>query len=176
MMTEPIFNISDVTINDVDTLRGLSIQTFSETFAGQNTESDMQQYISENLSLAKLSAELNNPGSEFYFIRSASQVLGYLKLNYGDAQTEKHNDNSLEIERIYVLNECHGKGVGYLLLKKAIAVALEKHVSYIWLGVWEENKKAIAFYKKNGFVTYDKHLFKLGNDEQTDLMMKLALP
>lgn len=174
-MTEQSFEIIRISIKDVETLRSLSIQTFTETFAGQNTESDMQKYISEKLSTEKLLAELLHPGSEFYFIRWNNEIAGYLKLNSGSAQTEKHHENSLEIERIYVLNNYHGKGAGYLLLKKAIEVAREKQDAYIWLGVWEKNTSAIAFYTKNGFVTYDKHIFKLGNDEQTDLMMRLNL-
>lgn len=174
-MTEQTPEIIGISVKDVETLRSLSIQTFTETFAGQNTESDMQKYIAEKLSIETLSAELNNPGSEFYFIRSGNEVMGYLKLNSGSAQTEKNNAGSLEIERIYVLKKYHGKGLGYLLLKKAIAIGREKQDAYIWLGVWEENTKAIAFYHKNGFTAYGKHLFKLGNDQQTDLMMKLAL-
>lgn len=166
-------NITGVRLSDIDILQNISIQTFTETFAGQNTEKDMQKYIAENLSVEKLFAELQNPGSQFYFIRSGNEILGYLKLNSGNAQTEKNNINSLEIERIYVLKEHHGKGLGYLLLKKAIAIARERSHSCIWLGVWEKNTKAIAFYHKHGFVTYDKHIFKLGDDEQTDLMMKL---
>lgn len=164
-----------VTIKDLDVIRELSIQTFTETFAEQNTENDMQKYISEKLSTEKLLAELQDPGSEFYFIRWANEIAGYLKLNSGTAQTEKHHENSLEIERIYVLKNYHGKGAGYLLLKKAMDIAREKGHVFIWLGVWEKNTSAIAFYEKNGFVTYDTHIFKLGSDEQTDLMMKLAV-
>jgi ribosomal protein S18 acetylase RimI-like enzyme len=174
-MADQIPEIIRISIKEVETLRSLSIQTFTETFAGQNTESDMQTYIAEKLSIETLSAELSNPGSGFYFVRSGNEVMGYLKLNRGSAQTERNNANSLEIERIYVLKKYHGKGLGNLLLKKAIAIGREKQDAYIWLGVWEENTKAIAFYNRNGFITFDKHLFTLGNDQQTDLMMKLQL-
>jgi ribosomal protein S18 acetylase RimI-like enzyme len=75
-----------------------------------------------------------------------------------------------------VLNEYHGKKVGQLLYDKAIQVATLMQVDYVWLGVWEENQRALSFYKKNGFVEFDKHIFKLGEDEQTDIMMKLSLP
>ena len=70
------------------------------------------------------------------------------------------------------MKEYQGKHIGQLLYNKALYVANEKMVDYLWLGVWEENLKAINFYKKNGFVEFDKHIFKLGEDEQTDLMMK----
>ena len=98
-----------------------------------------------------------------------------MKFNFGDSQTELKDNKSLEIERIYVSKEFHGKSVGQLLYDKAIEVAKQKNADYVWLGVWEENQRAISFYKKNGFVEFDKHIFKLGNDEQIDIMMKLNL-
>ena len=98
-----------------------------------------------------------------------------MKLNFGDSQTELKDNKSLEIERIYVSKEFHGKSVGQLLYDKAIEVAKHKNVDYVWLGVWEENPRAISFYKKNGFVEFNKHIFKLGDDEQIDIMMKLNL-
>ncbi|HYH14058.1 MAG TPA: GNAT family N-acetyltransferase, partial [Flavisolibacter sp.] len=102
-------------------------------------------------------------------------IIGYLKLNIGTSQTEIQDDSALEIERIYVLQAFHGKKVGPLLFEKALQVAKQKNVKYVWLGVWEENIRAISFYKKNGFVAFDKHIFVLGNDEQTDIMMRLQL-
>lgn len=98
-----------------------------------------------------------------------------MELNFGQLQTELKDDKALEIERIYVLKEFYGKKTGQLLYEKAIQIAREKNAEYIWLGVWEENQRAISFYKKNGFVEFDKHLFKLCSDEQIDIMMKLQL-
>ena len=77
--------------------------------------------------------------------------------------------------RIYVLSSFHGKKVGQLLYDHALQIAREKNVQFVWLGVWEENPRAIQFYKKNGFIEFDKHIFKLGDDLQTDIMMKLAI-
>ena len=74
-----------------------------------------------------------------------------------------------------MLKEFHGKKVGQFLYDKAIELAKEKNVDYVWLGVWEKNQRAIRFYEKNGFVIFDKHIFKLGNDAQTDILMKLTL-
>jgi ribosomal protein S18 acetylase RimI-like enzyme len=85
------------------------------------------------------------------------------------------DDKALEIERIYVLKDFYGKKVGQLLYEKAIELAKQVKSDYVWLGVWEENQRAISFYKKNGFEEFDKHIFKLGNDEQTDIMMKLQI-
>ncbi|MEX1301581.1 MAG: GNAT family N-acetyltransferase, partial [Desulfotignum sp.] len=90
----------------------------------------------------------------------------------GTSQTESKAENTLEIERIYVLKEFHGKTVGQQLYEKAMEIAKEKSVTYVWLGVWEKNSKAIRFYEKNGFKAFDTHIFRLGNDKQTDILMK----
>jgi hypothetical protein len=88
------------------------------------------------------------------------------------SQTEIKSSKSLEIERIYVLKEYQGKKAGQLLYNKATEIASDKNVDFLWLGVWENNHRAINFYKKNGFVEFDKHIFTLGSDKQTDIMMK----
>lgn len=135
----------------------------------------MTKYLGECFSVEKLTAEFNNKNSEFYFATCDTSVIGYLKLNFGESQTELQDEKALEIERIYVIKEFHGKGVGKLLYDKALQIARQKNVDYVWLGVWEENRRAINFYTKNGFVEFDKHMFKLGNEEQTDIMMKRYL-
>jgi ribosomal protein S18 acetylase RimI-like enzyme len=135
----------------------------------------MKAYLEEGFSNAKLSAELDNPNSEFYFATLNNTVIGYLKINFGLAQTELKDDKALEIERIYVLQEFHGKKVGQLLYDQAIHLAKEKKADYVWLGVWEKNHRAIQFYTKNGFVEFDQHIFVLGDDEQTDIMMRLEI-
>lgn len=167
--------VKRVTLIDIDQLQKIGRLTFYETFSAYNTEENMRKYLVEGFANEKLTAELNNPNSEFYFAISDQNVVGYLKLNVGPSQTELQDDKALEIERIYVIKEYHGKKVGQLLYEKAIQVAIHKKVDYVWLGVWEENQRALNFYKKNGFVAFDKHIFKLGNDEQTDIMMKLLL-
>jgi diamine N-acetyltransferase len=170
-----IIEIKKVTLEDVEELQKISRETFFETFAGENTAKDMQNYLEENFSRDNLKNELTNPDSKFYFAIVNNIVTGYLKVNSGPAQTELKDDNALEIERIYVLKEYHGKHVGQALYKQALKVAEQKKSCYVWLGVWEKNLRAINFYRKNGFVEFDKHLFKLGEDEQIDLMMKKTL-
>ena len=167
--------IRKVSISDIEQLQEISRQTFFETFAESNTEENMRKYLDESLSIDKLTTELNDRNSEFYFFTQEDNVIGYLKLNSGDSQTEHTEGSALEIERIYVLRKFHGKNIGQKLYEKAIEVATEKQVDYVWLGVWEKNKRALSFYRKNGFVAFDKHIFKLGNDVQTDIMMKRQL-
>ena len=168
-------NVVRVTLNDIDQLQKIGRQTFSDTFSAGNTEDNIRKYLDEGFSLEKLTAELNDKNAEFYFAILDKNIIGYLKLNFGQSQTELKDDKALEIERIYVLKGFHGKNVGQILYEKAMQIARQTNADYVWLGVWEENPRAINFYKKNGFVEFDKHIFKLGNDEQTDIMMKLQL-
>ena len=167
--------IRKINIDDLETLRNLSIQTFKETFEEVNTEEDMQKYLDENLSIEKLKTELENVNSEFYFAENNGEILGYLKLNFKDAQTEKVEENYFEIERIYVLKAFLGQKIGQILFDKAIEIGREKNLEYVWLGVWEENHRAIKFYEKNGFEIFGKHDFVLGEDVQTDLLMKMKI-
>ena len=168
-------DIKKATLNDIDQLQKVGRQTFFETFSAANTEENMNKYLEEGFSIEKLTAELNDKNAEFYFALLENKVIGYLKLNFGQSQTELKDDKALEIERIYVLKAFQGKKIGQLLYEKAMQVANQANVDYVWLGVWEENGRAINFYRKNGFVEFDKHIFKLGDDEQTDIMMKLQL-
>lgn len=170
-----IIKTEKVTIADIERLQVIGKQTFLETFLEDNSKQDMDNYLSNSFSSDKLKKEIENPNSEFYFASLNDEVIGYLKLNSGDAQTELKNNDALEIERIYVSKRFLGKKVGQLLYEKALLIAKQKNVGYIWLGVWEENHRALAFYTKNGFIEFDKHDFKLGNDIQTDIMMKLVL-
>ena len=167
--------ITRAKLNDLDQLQQIGKQTFYETFSSGNTEENMIKYLEEGFSIEKLTTELSDENAEFYFATFNSKVIGYLKLNFGESQTELKDEKSIEIERIYVLKEFHGKKVGQLLYDKAIEVARQTDANYVWLGVWEENPRAINFYKKNGFVEFDKHIFKLGDDEQIDIMMKLNI-
>jgi ribosomal protein S18 acetylase RimI-like enzyme len=167
--------IKKATISDLQIIQEISKQTFLETFAEVNTPENMENYVQENFNPEQMASEINNLESAFYLASLENEIIGYMKLNFGDAQTEKQEENNLEIHRIYVLQRFHGKKMGQLLLDKAIQIAQQTGVEYIWLGVWEENHRALQFYTKNGFVEFDKHIFTLGDDVQTDLLMKLKI-
>jgi len=172
---EPNIKIEQINNSHIAALQQIGRHTFEETFAESNSAENMSIYLEEAYSNEKLSAELNDPNSFFYFAMLDEKVIGYLKLNMGGSQTELKDNDALEIERIYVLKDFHGKKVGQLLFDKAITIAKKQQVAYVWLGVWEENKRALQFYTKNRFVEFDQHVFVLGNEAQTDIMMKLEL-
>ncbi|WP_431241906.1 GNAT family N-acetyltransferase [Flavobacterium sp. P21] len=167
--------ITKATLSDIAKLQDIGRKTFSETFAEVNSEENMAKYLEESFATEKLTSELKNKSSYFYLAEIDEKVIGYLKLNTGEAQTENQDKNALEIERIYVAKEFHGKNIGQELYAEALKTAKELNASYIWLGVWEKNFRAVSFYTKNGFVQFDTHIFRLGDDEQTDFMMKKVL-
>jgi ribosomal protein S18 acetylase RimI-like enzyme len=167
--------IRKISLSDLNLLQSVGRQTFFETFADTNSESDMKKYLDENFSIEKLSNEINTSESEFYFASVGEQVIGYLKVNFGSAQTELKDQNTVELERIYVLKEFQGKLVGQILYDVALNLAKSAKAEFIWLGVWEKNHRALRFYAKNGFAEFNRHIFKLGDDLQTDIMMRLKL-
>lgn len=168
-------SVRKVVTGEENTLLKISVETFCETFSEVNAEENMSNYLETEFSIEKLKAGLQDKNVAFYFATVDDQIIGYLKLNHAQSQTELKDDKAMEIERIYVLSSYHGKNVGQLLLEKSLEIASQCKVEYVWLGVWEENPRAIQFYRKNGFVAFDKHIFMLGKDPQTDILMKRIL-
>mgnify|MGYP002653514718 CR=1 FL=1 len=170
------FIIKKISLSNLAELQKIGRETFAQTFSQDNSPEEMAKYLDKKFSVEKLTEELQNPDSEFYFAEKNGRVAGYLKLNSGAAQTEEMEGTGLEIERIYVLKEFHWQKVGQVLFEKAVELAKKKDADYLWLGVWEKNERAINFYKKNGFSEAGSHIFKLGDEEQTDLIMRLNIP
>ncbi|KAF1298150.1 acetyltransferase [Enterococcus sp. JM4C] len=165
------FEWKQCTIADLSVLRSISIETFTDTFAEQNTKEALEDYLTQSYNEEQLAKELKNPESFFYFMQQGEEILGYLKLNVGKAQSEDIQKNSLEVERIYIRSKHKRKGYGTAGLKKAETVAKEMHKSSLWLGVWEFNAKARAFYETQGFKEVGAHSFFMGEEEQTDLIL-----
>ena len=159
--------------SELEKLKYLSIKTFEETFSDQNTDDNMNKYLRLNMNSFKLLNDLKNPNIEFYFTYNKTSLIGYLKLNYKDAQTENVLENkAFEIERIYLLKTFQNMGYGKQLFKKIVSIGKLKGYRRLWLGVWEHNLPAIKFYNKLKLKIFDKHNFIMGNDIQTDFLMK----
>lgn len=174
-MSNPTLQIRQAGISDLASLQAIGRKTFEETFADSNSAENMAVYLVDGFSEERLSAELLNENSQFFFALLGDEVLGYLKVNVGDAQSEEQDSSAMEIERIYVLQQYQRKQLGFSLYQQALAIALERKSPYIWLGVWEKNQRAMRFYQKQGFVEFGEHLFVLGDDAQRDVLMKLVL-
>ncbi|MEW9110054.1 GNAT family N-acetyltransferase [Cytobacillus gottheilii] len=167
--------IKKCTLEDLQTLQEISIETFNATFKDQNSPENMKAYLERAFNLKQLEKELSNNSSQFFFVYFNNEIAGYLKINTNDAQSEEMGNDSLEIERIYIRNKFQGHGIGKYLLTKAIEIAMERNKSKVWLGVWEKNENAIGFYKKMGFVQTGSHPFYMGDEEQMDFVMVKTL-
>ena len=163
------------TPEDFEELRAFSIRTYRETFAPLNTRENMDAYLESAFQADKFRRELEDPHSAFWFLSHDGRTAGYLKLNEASAQTDLKDPDSLEIERIYVAGEFQGRGLGQELMAYAVAQAVKQGKKYVWLGVWEKNAKAIRFYQKNGFYEIGTHSFVMGEDVQTDYVMRKDL-
>lgn len=161
---------------DLDVLRDVSIATFSRAFEAQNNPEDFAAYLGKAFGRQQLLEELRHPDMHFYFVRVRGELAGYFKLNTGKAQTELREPDGMEIERIYVLAGYQGRGIGARMLEWICSHARDMGKTYLWLGVWEHNPRAIAFYGRQGFVTFGKHPYDIGNDRQWDWLMRLDLP
>lgn len=156
-------------------IQELGRQTYFETFQGTTSPENMNAYLEKAFDRKQLENELANPSSQFFLLHVNGEAAAYLKINVDDAQTEPMGGESLEIERLYVKKPFQKHGLGKILFHHAVDLARELRKKKVWLGVWEHNDNALAFYKKMGLVQTGSHPFVMGDDEQTDLIMTKTL-
>ncbi|OEK05398.1 GNAT family N-acetyltransferase [Roseivirga misakiensis] len=159
--------IESVQYSEAEVLRSFGETTFRETFQDQNDPQNLADYLKSSFTLEKIQSQLQNPNTTFYFSRLDGEITGYLKLNL--------TNEDVEIERIYVKHEFQGRKIGKALYAKALGIAKERSAKRLWLGVWQENKKAIDFYKRQGMEIFDVRTFQLGNEPQDDYLMRIEL-
>ncbi len=160
---------------DVDTLAVLSKDTFSEAFEKDNNPRDFKSYINSAFNRDTLLKQLRNPNSIFYFVYADNRLIGYLKINQLQAQTDVKSKEGIELERIYIKDEFQGQGYGALLIQKLRKIGIQAKRRFLWLGVWEKNVKAIQFYQRHGFSKFGTHPYYIGTDKQTDWLMRCDL-
>ena len=173
-MLTPII-ITAVRPSDVDQLLSLSRKTFYDAFEHLNNPEDFEAYTSKAFTREQLLSEIENPNSQVFFAIINEEPVGYIKLNYRDAQAEFQESDGVEVSRVYVLASQQGKKIGNQLLDFVIDKATKDGMKYIWLGVWEHNHDAQRFYARNGFEPCGSHEFWVGNDKQTDILMRKEL-
>ena len=160
---------------EVDILRQLAFETYDQTFRSMNTVENMDKYLDAAFNRERLQQELSSPKCGFFFMYADGELSGYLKLAEAPEQSDFNDPDSIELERIYVRREFQGRGLGQKLIAYAVQTARQKGKRYLWLGVWERNEKAIAFYRDVGFVLTGRHDFQMGDEIQHDLIMKRVL-
>ncbi len=163
------------TSSDLEQLIAISRETFEAAFKEANNPTDFQNYMDFAFDRDKLLSELENEKSKFYFIKEKEELVGYFKVNEGEAQTDVKDFDSFELERIYVVESHQGRKIGATMLQNVLELAKKEGKQYVWLGVWEENTAAIRFYQRFGFKKFDTHPYYIGKDRQTDWLMRLDL-
>ncbi|MFL6253999.1 MAG: GNAT family N-acetyltransferase [Pyrinomonadaceae bacterium] len=170
----------DVTIRRADAvdaglLTELGARTFSETFAADNNPEDVAAYLASSFNLAQQAAELADPAATFFIAEVGGVAAGYAKLHAGEPAEGVGGAKPVELVRLYVSREWLGRGVGEALMRACVDEAQRAGHETIWLGVWERNGRAQAFYRKWNFRAVGEHVFQLGSDPQTDILMERAL-
>ncbi|NRB53511.1 MAG: GNAT family N-acetyltransferase [Saprospiraceae bacterium] len=168
----PPIIITPCQAEEVPLLRQMAESTFVKAFGAQNKPEDMAEYTAKAFSLAQVQREFEHPDSHFYFAKEAEKPIAYLKLNFNQAQTDLQESEGMEIERIYVESTHQGRGIGAALFDFAWGIAIERGMNYVWLGVWDQNPGAIRFYERQGFSAFSQHSFLLGQDLQSDILMR----
>lgn len=163
------------TVEDAGLLSELAARTFSETFAADNTPEDLAEYIATSFNIARLTSELEDPASTFLIAEVDGNAAGYARLHDGEPEKCIEGANPVELVRLYVLREWLGRGVGEQLMRASLDEARQAGHETVWLGVWERNARAQAFYRKWNFRTVGEHVFPLGSDLQRDIVMERAL-
>ena len=167
--------IRGANVADASLLAELGKRTFEETFAADNSREDMEAYVASNFSIAKLTAELAHPASTFLIAEVSGVAVGYAKLHAGELAEGVEGAKPIELVRLYVSREWLGLGIGEALMRACLDHAQSAGYETIWLGVWERNARAQAFYGKWNFRAVGEHVFQLGSDQQRDIIMERAI-
>lgn len=174
-MLEPSLHIRSATPADSQALADLGRLTFEATFADQNSAQDMAAYLAQAFGVERVAADLLDPGVTYLLAERGSGLAGYAKLRRGPADPSVRGPSPVELERLYAHPQALGTGVGAALMERSLAEARAGGFETLWLGVWERNEQAIAFYERWGFVRSGEHVFTLGSDAQTDFIMERAV-
>lgn len=168
--------IRQATIDDAALFASIAQSTFVDTFGADNTPEDMAQYCAESFSLENQRRELADTRHTVLIAERNGDVVGYAMLRAGNAPECVADRDAIEIARLYSVARVIGTGVGAALMQRCLDVAAERGHRSVWLGVWEHNPRAIAFYEQWGFADVGTKAFTLGNDQQTDRVLMRTVP
>lgn len=175
MIQIPGLRIRRGTVDDAEMLSELGARTFSETFAIDNTAEDMVEYLAASFNVAQQTTELEDPATTFLIAEVDGRAGGYAMLHDGEPEKGVAGANPVELVRLYVSREWLGRGLGQQLMRACLDEARQAGHETIWLGVWERNERAQAFYRKWNFRPVGEHMFQLGADLQRDILMERPL-
>jgi len=163
------------TAADAAALAALAAATFRDAFGADNRPEDLALHLARSYGVAQQSAELAHPSITTLLACAPADLVGYAQLRAGRAPTAVRPARPIELWRFYVTRPWHGSGVAQQLMAAVVDAARARGAETLWLGVWERNQRAQAFYRKSGFVDVGTQTFAVGLDEQTDRVMALTL-
>ena len=172
---KPEIKIRRANSSEAELLAELGARTFAEAFAAENTPENMSAYLAQAFTPARLAAELADPKATFLLALVEGEAAGYAKLYKGEPPRCVTGESPMELARIYVLRKWLGSGLGHALMQRCVDEARGSGSRVLWLGVWQRNTRAEAFYRKWGFATVGEQFFQLGSEAQTDWVMQCAL-
>ena len=168
------YTILKAELKQVDTISRISSRSFSDAFGKDNTKEDLDDYLMKSFSVDAIQKDFD-AGNIFYLAYEDNEPVGYIKLNFDKIVEEVKGLKCFQLERIYVLKNYYGLGLGAQLLQETINYAVKHNYGHVWLGVWQKNDRAIKFYKKYNFETVGTKLFKIGNKVTEDYIMSLKI-
>jgi diamine N-acetyltransferase len=164
--------IRELTVADIPALRDLAIKIYRDTFTDQNTPESMEAFLERDYSIESFQKEFAEPGSRYFFISDGTRPAGYLRMRRNTEADHILGSNNIELHRIYIEKDYHGQRVGHELMQLAIDIATQGNYEWLWLGVWEHNPRAQRFYEKWGFEKFSEHIFHMGDEKQTDWLLR----
>ena len=174
-MDYDLFRIRTASIDDASLLAELSVRTFYEAYASSNDADNLAEVVASTFEPGKQARTLADQSTHWFIADAQGEAIGYAMLRNGERPTSISGTSAVQLARIYVLQSWHGRGVGAALMQACLDEAARQDHDTIWLGVWEHNPRAIAFYQKWGFVQVGAHAFRFGKEMQTDLLMQRAV-
>ena len=169
-----MIRIRPARLEELGLLRKIAIETSVATFAAFNTRENMDSFLAA-YDHAQLEKEWQEAGSVYYLAWDQDQAVGFGRLRLNNEVENYLGKNTIELQRLYVHPDHQGKSIGSQLMKQVLEYASKENNEWIWLGVWERNFKAQEFYVKWGFERFGEHVFQMGDDPQTDWLLKLRV-
>jgi len=163
--------IRKATLNDASTLAELGARTFSDAFAAENRPEDLALHLARSYGMAQQSVELASSRIATLLAEAEGEAIGFAQLREGGTPSCVTGQRPVELWRFYVTAAWHGRGVASMLMDAVMGEARRRLFETLWLGVWERNPRARAFYRKSGFVDVGSQVFYVGNDPQPDRIL-----
>ena len=162
-------------MSDAPALARLAESTFRDAFSAQNSPEDMALHCRASYGESIQAQEIASPDSVIIVAEDAGQLAAYAQLRWGLCPECVAAASPGEIQRLYVKQSFHGRGLAQRLMARCLQLLEDRHSDVAWLGVWENNPRAVAFYRKFDFQPVGEHVFMLGSDPQRDIILMRPL-